>query len=482
MNDFVVSLMLLGALSQNGTMPFWATANSYGIMPESSGALALVRAGTSFDESHTLQWRWGLSLGVRNDRDSAAGFIPDEAFASLRWKCLRLDAGLKRTEQDFLGSDPRLGSVSSTGGRYINSGNARTMPGASINLEPLVIPFTGGRLKLRGRFGDWFTTDTRYVRGSMVHNTAAFLEGRIGERLFLTAGIDHYTIWGGTSPSEGVFPKTFLNYLRILVGASGGSDAPEGERINALGDHRGSEILRADWRAENWTLTLQHDIPYEDRSGMIFRNFPDGVNTIALSFKDKDRWVSDVAYEFHYTMNQSGTKERRPATQEEIDSGDPRIIDGELILGGADNYTNNFSFKSGWTYYGRQIANPLFFPTGTIAGTVSRHTVTFGTENNLLKAHHLGVSGKLFRKLPYRLMLTYSENYGRYLYDGVFTRAYVLPDGSYADVPLRQFSSAFSAIVRLWRLPLSIIPSIYADAGDILPRGFGATLAIVYQL
>ncbi|MBQ6557513.1 MAG: hypothetical protein IJL86_08215, partial [Bacteroidales bacterium] len=66
MNDFVVSLMLLGALgTQTDALPFWATANQYGILPESNGKMALLRAGTSFDESKTLQWRWGASLGLR---------------------------------------------------------------------------------------------------------------------------------------------------------------------------------------------------------------------------------------------------------------------------------------------------------------------------------------------------------------------------------------------------------------------------------
>ena len=69
MNDFVVSLLLLGAISSNdlNQMPFWATANQFGVMPESNGALALLRAGSSFDESRTFQWRWGSSLGFRSD-------------------------------------------------------------------------------------------------------------------------------------------------------------------------------------------------------------------------------------------------------------------------------------------------------------------------------------------------------------------------------------------------------------------------------
>ena len=44
MNDFILSLMLMGALSTGESLPFWMTSNQYGLMPEHNGALALVQA------------------------------------------------------------------------------------------------------------------------------------------------------------------------------------------------------------------------------------------------------------------------------------------------------------------------------------------------------------------------------------------------------------------------------------------------------
>ena len=46
MNEFALSLLLLGALSTGGRLPFWSTAGQWGLMPEGSGALALGQAGT----------------------------------------------------------------------------------------------------------------------------------------------------------------------------------------------------------------------------------------------------------------------------------------------------------------------------------------------------------------------------------------------------------------------------------------------------
>ena len=41
MGEWAASFLLLGALSTGGTLPFWSSANQYGIYPESNGALAV---------------------------------------------------------------------------------------------------------------------------------------------------------------------------------------------------------------------------------------------------------------------------------------------------------------------------------------------------------------------------------------------------------------------------------------------------------
>ncbi|MBO6045056.1 MAG: hypothetical protein J6P69_04305, partial [Bacteroidales bacterium] len=74
MNDFFFSLMLLGALSggPGQPLPFWATANQWGLMPENQGGLALVQARTEFDSSKTFQLRCGASFAANdyiNDLD-----------------------------------------------------------------------------------------------------------------------------------------------------------------------------------------------------------------------------------------------------------------------------------------------------------------------------------------------------------------------------------------------------------------------------
>ena len=480
MYDFFATLMLLGALSSSGSLPFWATAGQYGLMPEASGALTLVQARTSFNEADTFQWRWGVSLAACSYMDDLdPGSSPlhpmvDELYLSARWKALTLDLGQKRRSLDFMAVDPSLGSLSVTGGHIMDSGNARAMPGYLISLAPAAVPLTNRHLWLYGAFGDFATQDLRFVAGALVHRTQVGLRGDIGARLRLHFLLDHYATWAGTHPEHASMPVTLENYLRVLFGRPAGVSGVETDQLNVIGDQRGGELLKAEYFGDGWTLTAQHDIPYDDGSGMGLQNFPDGVNTLSFSWKDKDRWVSDIVYEYHYTMFQSG-----PINRER--DGD-LFPDGKTT--GGDNYFNNYEYRSGWTHFGRPIGEPLFFPVGTRDGSWSSALVTKGVENNRLKAHHLGLSGKLFRSWPYRLMLTWSRDYGTYWEPYKGESAWAKPWGSVHETPLHQFSACFNGSTGpLFGLEgLTGSYGVYADWGELLPRSFGAVLGLRYTI
>lgn len=482
MHDIFYRLILLGALSSSPQMPFWATSGQYGLMPDTSGGVAMLQIGSQYDSEKTLQWKWGASLAARSDDVRSFELIPDELYASLRWWNLDLDAGFKRREQSYMAGGQMLGSLSSTGGNIVWSGNTRTIPGISLSLRPTDIPFTKGHLQIMGSWGDYRTLDTRVIRDAWVHNLQAYIRLNAGPLRF-TAGLDHNAVWAGYSDIYGKMPSGLRNYLRMSVGDSGGEDATLNDRYNVLGNQLGAERFILEYISDDWTLTLQHDIPYDDRSGMRFQNFPDGVNTIAFGLKDKTAWVSDVLYEYHYTMYQSGTRHDRPATDQEKASQDPSIFHyGKIILGGLDNYFNNGEYASGWTYFGRPIGNPLFYPTGSKDATWSRVGITRGVENNRIKAHHFALSGMIARCLPYKLMLTYSQNYGTYIipYKG---ESQAFKDwGSVRETPLIQWSGAFKMEIPLAHSRFTLLPSVYFDRGEVLGNSVAMTLGVSYSL
>ena len=192
MNDFFISAMLLGALSTGDGQPFWATANRYGLMPDNGFALGVVDfrrplngsadAGIGNGEAASLrsgfEWQAGVSLACAlESRDGGVSAVPaiDELYGGIRWKSLRLDAGMMHREREFLGSDPSLGSISSTEGHVIESNNARSLPGYRLTLEPWYIPYTRKHLSISGVWGDYLTTDSRYMQDALVHRLRGYL-------------------------------------------------------------------------------------------------------------------------------------------------------------------------------------------------------------------------------------------------------------------------------------------------------------------
>ena len=492
MNDFVFSLMLLGAMSTGGQMPFWAVSNQNGLMPEGNGAFGIVQAYKPFDESRTFQWKAGASLAgnwqpaLSQDTGTSA-FRPmvDELYAGFRWNVLRADLGMLHREREFLGADPLLGSLSVTEGHVVESNNARSMPGYSLILEPWSIPWTKDHLQISGVWGDYKTFDDRYIDGALIHRLRAYMRYDTRKHFYVQIGLDHYALWGGTPPEDSnlsPMPITFGNYFRICTGRSAGADGSKNDRMNCLGDHGGAEQLRMGWREDTWDLTFQWDKPYNDKSGMRFNNIPDGVYTLHWSLKDKDNWVSDVLLEAHYTMWQSGTIHEKETDDDgkQIDWWQNRTLN---IFGG-DNYFTNGEYKSGWTHFGRMIGGPLFFAQNTSAG--------YGrVVNNRYKALHLGLSGKLFRTAPYRLMLTFSDNYGTYTIPLVTGSKTTWKTGwnwwepNTIDQGLKQFSAAFTGYVpfRLGgRHCLDAVYGLYADAGELWSRNFACTIGIRYIL
>ncbi|MBR5905778.1 MAG: hypothetical protein IKZ51_04910 [Bacteroidales bacterium] len=484
MNDFFVSAMLLGALSTGGTLPFWAVSNQGGIMPDNNGALAVIQAYKTFDETKTFQWQAGVSLAANwqpNDplNPESSPFHPmvDELYAGARWNVLRADLGMMHREREFLGADKNLGSLSVNEGHIIESNNSRAMPGYKLVLEPWAIPFTGKHVLISGVWGDYKTIDDRYMKDALVHRLQAYLTYDSRNHFYVRIGLDHYALWGGTGPKGQTMDINFKNYLRICTGRSAGSDGTISDQINCLGDHGGAEELRMGWRYDDFDVTFQYEKPYSDKSGMRFNNLPDGAYTLHFSLKDKDRWVSDVLAEFHYTMWQSGAKH-----EAETDA-DGNVIPwhpGFNIFGG-DNYFTNGEYKSGWTHFGRAICGPLFY-------TKLYNDGVYRVYNNRYIAYHLGVSGKLFKFAPYRLMLTYSCNCGTYnapLVSGAtpWGSDWQWWEKNTWDQPLSQFSAAFNGYVPFklrGHHNIDLVYGLYADAGEVLTNAFACTLGVRY--
>ena len=82
--------------------------------------------------------------------------------------------------------------------------------------------------------------------------------------------------------------------------------------------------------------------------------------------------------------------------------------------------------------------------------------------NNRVIAHHVGMKGMAWQTTPYKLMLSYSRNYGTY--------------GS--PMKKNQLSGALEVTLPFKNLPFTVETGIYGDLGDLFKDNFGFTIKL----
>lgn len=455
-----------GLVSSGEYMPFWARTGYDGIMPYASGGLLTVGADVRYDASDD----WSFSAGgnfagqaVTSTPFSEKGAyaLVDRLYVSADWRMLHLDIGMKPRERE-------LQDISISGGNVIYSRNARNIPG--INAWSDWIYFDKKhRFAVKGNFAHYQMIDDRYVKGAMIHNKELAAKIVVGKKVDLIGGFSHWVQWGGVSPTFGAYPSSFGDYIKIVFGGRGSEDASVSDQKNMLGNHLGREFLRVNWRAEDFTMSFQYDKPFEDGSGMKFQNAPDGIWSLQFSFNDREKWVTDIIYEFVSTTWQSGPYHDRPAIDEELVGRNPDdLYYGKVVLGGCDNYFSNGDYKSGWTNYNRTIGCPLIIPAAP-----GDDGITYSIACTRVRAHHFGIKGLCFKKVPYRFMATLSHNYGKY------HQAQTSP---FAGVPW-QLSLGLDVELgkRLTGLPVDFALGVYSDVGELYQDSVGLTFKVNYS-
>lgn len=449
----------------NGYLPFWARTGHDGILPNTTAEVLAAGADVKYKAANGLFFEAGAnlagSLASKNEwqRNSVTGMV-DRLYVSGGWKMLRLDVGMIPREKS-------LGDLSISGGDIMWSGNARNIPGINASSDWICF-WKDGWFAFKGNLAHYQLIDDRYVDGAMIHNKELALKFNLGRKVDLIAGFGHWAHWGGNSPKYGEYPVSLNDYYRIFMGMSGGEDASLSDQVNVLGNHLGREYVRVNWRASDFTMTFQYDKPFEDGSGMKFRNFPDGIWTLKFAFNDRDALVTDVLYEFINTTWQTGPAHDRPATEEEMAQQDPNDhYYGKIVLGGCDNYFSNGEYRSGWTNYGRTIGLPLILPSAP-----AEDGICYGIVNNRVRGHHVGLRG-VIAELPYTFKGTFTQNFGRY-HQG---------NSSFFATTPWQLSLAFEMELgrAISSLPLNMSVGIYGDIGEVYPNTAGLSLRLSYK-
>jgi len=351
--------------------PFWIHSNQRGRVNEKSNVSAVLSGLSSYNISENA--RFSLGLGALYQDGYIDKLQLDESYLGFDNSWLAIHIGRKQRAELYRG-------LSASNENILWSLNARPMPGISFKTTRPVYFIKSAGLAFQASLEEFITDDERYVKDTRVHHKSFYLIFDKIPNFEFTVGIEHFAQWGGTSPVFGKLPGSFDDYLNVFMGKEG-SDDVGGQEANALGNHLGSYIGGIKTSINNYNVEIIYNHLFEDGSGRVLANTPDGRYGIFISDQEQGKWIDAFMYEFYYTKNQS---KNSPTTD------------------GADNYFNNNLYRSGWTYESRILGVPFIFLDED----------RFRVINNKMMAHHIGISGVAFSKLPYKLLSSYRKNYG----------------------------------------------------------------------
>lgn len=452
------SIELAGINALGSQTPFWLQANQYGTVPR-TGSAGLLRIGTAGHLNTNVnhpnrRFTYGVEIIGIAGRQSAV--ILPQAYLSIKRGGGILWAGRKK---EIIG----LGDSTLSSGFYSWSGNALPITKVQIGTDGFVpLKFTKGLIAVNTFLAHGWFPNTDSIQGSYLHQKVLF--GRIGKpewKVKLYAGIIHNAQWGGKSKytyrrafqNDGQLPSSLNDYLSVVIARQPvqeeGNNVTEHDALNRVGNHVGSIDMGVKVDMKKWTLLAYYQHPFEDKSGLLFANFPDGLYGLSLKRRSYSPvpsfQIDQMLLECLTTMNQSGSQ----------------------LPFGLDDYFNNFQYLHGWSQ-AQRVLGTAFITTkpdvrlGTLA-TTTRNRLFIA--NNQLQLVHIGVSGNTSSGIRIQAKFSVSQNFG-------IQRA---PFPS----PANQLSGIVSAVWPLqWLGGSELKTAVALDQGQLYPNALGGWISL----
>lgn len=417
--------------------PFWFQSNHFGSISAQpySGNLSLYVGKELTRPNRWYDYSFGVEAIGQVDTRQISAFL-QRFYAHVRLYVIDVTVGIK--PQIYGNQDEELSS-----GGLLFSQNSRSMPRVTIGIDNYTpFPFTFGYLEVKGGITHGWFTDNVYVDHAFLHHK--FVGARIGGKLPVNISYEfhHAAQWGGNSPVYGELGQGCSDFWNVFFARSGGSMS--NDRINAYGNHIGSQNLGIDVKWRNWKISAYWQNIFEDGPiDMMWKsmNWSDGLWGLSVH-QSQFPYVNGLVYEFINTTDQSGPFHDK---------------DG-LVFGGNDSYFTNSIYRNGWNYFYRTIGTPF------ITSPVYNTDGSIATLNNRVTAHHIGIKGDVFG-YRYRTLVSFVKNYGRYGdNEAAFTTNTAL---------LLEVSKHFE---KAWGLDFSL--SFGADIGNQFGNSFGAMFSI----
>lgn len=451
-----------GTASSGTFAPLWLSSNRQGMVSpydnssyERLGALYATPLGHATDSAR--QWRMEAGADVMLTQGAQYTFFVHQLYAALSWRKARLTVGQRERHVD-------LRNNALTSGGLSQGINAQPIPEILGEMDYFTFPGTRGWWQIRGRLGYGRTTDgawqerwvsqekgTRYTSNILYHEKAMYWRFGREERFPLTfeIGLQMMTQFGGTTYHVGYEATPHPEDGSAIWHAfwpMGSQDPTDGMNPNCAGNTVGSYNMAAVWHGRDWQGRAYFERVFEDQS-MLTTQYGIYDHLLGLDITlPKNPYVSAVLVEHLSTTDQAG----------------PVYHDSTKNLPesytGMDNYYNHGAY-CGWQNWGMSLGTPLLTAPIYNAG----HTLRF--LNNRVRAWHIGLSGQPAPWLSWRVLATWTRNWGTY-------------SEPFSDVLRQQHYMAEATAAPPFAPGWRLTAAVGCDHGTLLGNTVGATLTV----
>jgi len=452
-----------GMAASSARTPFWLRANQFGTVPLSAPA-GTGRAGIrgrmllTDTTKQTARKPWTVSYGAElvgnAGRDNQ--LLAPEYFVSLTHRQIQLTAGRRR---EVIG----LVDTTLSSGSYAWSGNALPLPKIQFGTRGFAPLGRRQWLAINAFIAHGLFANTDYMQHSFLHQKSIILRvGKPTSAIRVYGGINHSVQWGGHSnfldhhyAVNGQLPGQSRDFPNVLFAIRmGGLDNPRVtsfDYVNLYGNHVGSIDLGMELRLASVQLMLYHQHSFDDASGMLLQNVPDGLSGLRIRPLKRGSagfHIDAVLVEFLSTLHQSG----------------PSFYQANTHTKGADNYFNNMQYAEGWTYNDRVIGTPFITRKQDLSPDLQNNT-QWTINNNRVQMAHLGLSATLAQRVSCLAKVSYSQNYG-------------VP-----GEPLPGTPSQWSSLLQLqtpvsWMGGMTLTAAVAADIGELYTNSIGGSVGL----
>lgn len=436
--------------------PFWLVNNLQGLgSPEKN--YGFVRAAAFRDIDSQKRFSWGAGIDIAGAWRSSSPFYLHQLFGEVKYRALGAMLGSKEIWGEF--SNPRLSS-----GNLLYSGNAMPIPQLRLGIFDYADFWgTNGWFAVKGyisygMFTDsgwqksWAAPESKRTENVLYHSKGLWLRGGNISEFPLTGeiGIEMATQFGGKAFKDGEtlhLGNGFKDWLKAFFPSTSTRKTFLGEQTSVDGNMVGAYNIAISWIPKSdWSLKAYFQHYFEDHSQMTFEyGWKDGLWGMEVQFPINP-FVSALVYEFLYSKDQTG------AVNNDSSANVPEQVSGR------DNYYNH-SIYTGWQHWGMGIGNPL-----AVSPLYNRNHNIYFFDTRII-AHHMGIEGNPIRDLNYRILLSFSKNWGTYQY------------------PTPDVLDNFNAMVELTWKPQKLqgwygSVATACDSGKLLGNSFGVMITI----